>query len=101
MQRLLIAATILLSFCGRAAAAPAEAEAGLVTASGRQVFWRGEQVGLSLTVALSEPTEAVVTLAPAGETGVAIYRGKLNPVEGVARLHLLLPGWAPPGCCSP
>ena len=91
MQRLLIAVTILLSLCGRAAAAPAESEASLATASGRQVFWRGEQVGLSLTVALSEPTEAVVTLAPAGEAGVAIYRGKLNPVEGVARLHLLLP----------
>jgi hypothetical protein len=89
MQRLLIAATILLSLCGRAAAAPAEAS--LATASGRQVFWRGEQVGLSLTAPLAEPAQAVVTLAPAGEAGVAIYRGKLNPVEGVARLHLLLP----------
>ena len=89
MQRLLIAATILLSLCGRAAAAPAEAS--LATASGRQVFWRGEQVGLSLTAPLAEPAEAVVTLAPAGEAGAAIYRGKLNPVEGVARLHLLLP----------
>ena len=70
MQRLLIAATILLSLCGRAAAAPAEAS--LATASGRQVFWRGEQVGLSLTAPLAEPAEAVVTLAPAGEAGAAI-----------------------------
>jgi len=66
-------------------------EASLVTASGRQVFWRGEQVGLTLTTPLAAPAEAVVTLAPAGTAGVSVYRGKLSPVAGVARLHLLLP----------
>jgi hypothetical protein len=68
----------------------APAEATLVTASGRQVFWRGEQVGVSLTTPLAAPAEAVVTLAPAGQAGEPVYRGKLSPVAGVARLHLLL-----------
>jgi hypothetical protein len=71
--------------------APVPAEATLVTASGRQVFWRGEQVGVSFTTPLAAPAEAVVTLAPAGQAGVPVYRGKLSPVAGVARLHLLLP----------
>jgi hypothetical protein len=78
---------LLLALCAPAAAA----EPALVTASGRQVFWRGEQVGLSLTTPLAAPAEAVVTLAPVGQSGEPVYRGKLNPVEGVARLHLLLP----------
>jgi hypothetical protein len=72
-------------------AAVAPAEAALVTASGRQVFWRGEQVGVSFTTPLAAPAEAVVTLAPAGQEGVPVYRGKLSPVAGVARLQLLLP----------
>ncbi|MFM7290539.1 MAG: hypothetical protein ACKO6B_04820, partial [Planctomycetia bacterium] len=67
------------------------AAASLVTASGRQVFWRGEQVGVSLTAPLAAPAEAVVSLAPVGQTGAPVYRGKVTPVEGVARLHLLLP----------
>jgi hypothetical protein len=55
--------TLLLALCAPAAAA----EPALVTASGRQVFWRGEQVGLSLTTPLAAPAEAVVTLAPVGQ----------------------------------
>lgn len=66
-------------------------QTALATSSGRQVFWRGEQVGLSLVAPLAAPGEAVVTLAAAGQAGVPIYRGKLSPVAGVARLHLLLP----------
>jgi hypothetical protein len=73
------------------AAAVVQTEATLVTASGRQVFWRGEQVGVSFTTPLAAPAEAVVTLAPAGQAGVPVYRGKLSPVDGVARLQLLLP----------
>ena len=86
-RRGLLVQALLLALCAPAAAA----EPALVTASGRQVFWRGEQVGLSLTTPLAAPAEAVVTLAPVGQSGTPVYRGKLNPVEGVARLHLLLP----------
>ncbi len=99
LMRLFAVAVLALAVLGGrpilAAETPAKvatpAVAALVTASGRQIFWRGEQVGLSLTTPLAASAEAVVTLAPTGQAGVPVYRGKLTPVAGVARLHLLLP----------
>jgi hypothetical protein len=65
-------------------------EPTLVTASGRQVFWRGEGVGVTYTTPLPAPADVVVTLAPAGHAGRPVYRGTLTPSAGVGRLHLLL-----------
>lgn len=91
-MRMVASVLALAVLNGRAvAAAETTGSTALATSSGRQVFWRGEQVGLSLTMPLAAPAEVVVALAPAGQASVPVYRGKLSPVEGVARLHLLLP----------
>ncbi len=78
-----------------AAPAPAPAPATLVTSSGRQVFWRGEAIGLSFDAPLAAPAPATVTVR-LGANGqpLPVFRGPLTVANGRGALHLLLPSGA-------
>ncbi|MEI6518544.1 MAG: hypothetical protein WCO98_00640 [bacterium] len=67
------------------------ASAQFATSSGRQVFWRGEAVGLSLSLPLSAPHE--ITLAVCKNSGEEklLYRGIMPVLNGKGTLHLLVP----------
>ncbi len=61
------------------------------TSSGRQVFWRGEAVGISLLLPLSAPAEAVITVNNGNGKDTVLFRGTVSTLNGKGSLHILLP----------